>query len=328
MLEWAMKVLEGHYGKKGLWVPRETVEQIYNLLKPERSFHIVDASAKAADGGAAKTADVVVKGVVPEDVSRVTAPEDTEWSAPTLSEFTDKSWDELTVEERNRIARHFAWAPQMPPENYTDLKLPHHRASDGAVVWRGVANAAARLPQTDIPEEDVPRVRDHLASHYRQFGKVPPWEEQEEAWEAYVRVCKRAREGDAQAQRKAEALASILFPELQASEKADEPPNVDTLHAVVERLERLEATVQRLVEALEKQNEVKSTAPDGNDGAVDISGGQADQSDSDELALELDDEAPTDEATIEVDEAVLNALRASVAEEVRKSFNRLTGRVD
>lgn len=118
----------------------------------------------------------VKAGVVPDDVSRETAPEDTPWEAPDLEDFTDQPWEELSESEKRRIAGHFAWAAEMPPETYGSLKLPHHRPSDGAVVWRGVANAAARLDQTDIPAEDKPKVKAHLASHYRQFGKEPPWE--------------------------------------------------------------------------------------------------------------------------------------------------------
>jgi HK97 family phage prohead protease len=119
---------------------------------------------------------VVTRGVSPRDVSMETAPEDTPWSAPTLSDFTDGSWDELTEPEQRRIAGHFAWAASMPPATFGDLKLPHHRASDGAVVWRGVAAAAQRLEQADIPEADLAAVRAHLARHYRQFDREPPWE--------------------------------------------------------------------------------------------------------------------------------------------------------
>lgn len=116
-------------------------------------------------------------GVVPDDVSREKAPEDTPWEAPDLEDFTDKSWDELSDQEKRRIAGHYAWAAEMPPSKFGDLKLPHHRPSDGAVVWAGVVAAAQRLDQADIPSEDLPRVRDHLASHYHQFGRRAPWEE-------------------------------------------------------------------------------------------------------------------------------------------------------
>ncbi|MCL6443920.1 MAG: Clp protease ClpP [Alicyclobacillus sp.] len=125
----------------------------------------------------------VQNGVVPSDVSEKLAPEDTPWEVPTLKDFTDKSWGDLTDQEKRHIAGHFAWAAEMPPAKYGDLKFPHHRPSDGAVVWHGVANCAARLDQADIPEEDKAKVRAHLEHHYEQFGKTPPWKENNMAQE-------------------------------------------------------------------------------------------------------------------------------------------------
>ena len=68
----------------------------------------------------------------------------------------------------------------MPPEAYGDLKFPHHRPSDGAVVWKAVANAAARLPQSNLSGDDVTKVQEHLGRHYRQFDRTPPWESDSE----------------------------------------------------------------------------------------------------------------------------------------------------
>lgn len=157
-------------------------------------------------------------GVAPEDVSREKAPEDEPWEAPTLSDFTDKSWDELSDTEKRRIAGHYAWAKAMPPEKFGDLKLGHHRPKDGAVVWHGVANAAARLPQTDIPDEDVPKVQAHLGSHYRQFGRIPPWEEQENTWREYVQVSRILRDHtdlDLDLAARLLDLRKTLFPEFR-----------------------------------------------------------------------------------------------------------------
>lgn len=138
---------------------------------------------------------VVERGAVPSDVSDELAPEDTPWEAPTLGDFTDGAWEDLTAAERRRIAGHFAWAASMPPERFEDLTLPHHRPSDGAVVWRGVAAAAARLDQTDLPSEDLARVRAHLARHYRQFDRQPPWEQDASAsWQLAVLLAEREGE--------------------------------------------------------------------------------------------------------------------------------------
>ena len=120
----------------------------------------------------------ITNGVAPSDVSKKKAQEDEKWNAPTLSDFTDKSWEDLTDTEKTNIAGHFAWAAEMPPATYGDLKLPHHNTS-GEIVWRGVANAAARLSQSSIPSEDISKVQAHLGAHYKAFDKIPPWEENE-----------------------------------------------------------------------------------------------------------------------------------------------------
>lgn len=122
----------------------------------------------------------VKNGVVPPDVSEELAPKDADWSAPSLSDFTNKAWSNLTDQEKNYIAGHYAWAKEMPPASFADLKLPHHRASDGDVVWKGVVAAAERLSQADIPEVDVPKVQDELGHHYKQLGETPPWEREDD----------------------------------------------------------------------------------------------------------------------------------------------------
>ena len=120
----------------------------------------------------------LVKGVVPEHPWRYGKDEESAWSKPNLSDFTDKSWDELSEEEKRSIAGHFAWAPVNPPERFTDLKLPHHDPKTHAVVWRGVVAAMAALMGArggvDIPADDRKKVYNHLAAHYREFGREPP----------------------------------------------------------------------------------------------------------------------------------------------------------
>ncbi len=134
------------------------------------------------------------RGVDPGDVSDKLAPEAEPWEAPNLSDFTDEQWSDLSDAEKRRIAKHFAWAAVMPPGTYGDLKFPHHRPSDGAVVWRAVANAAARLPQANLPSADIDKVRTHLGKHYRQFDRTPPWEEDSERHIAKLKMLRRKAE--------------------------------------------------------------------------------------------------------------------------------------
>ncbi|ADB58551.1 HK97 family phage prohead protease [Archaeoglobus profundus] len=125
------------------------------------------------DGGVELT-----KGVVPSHPWKYGKDDKSSWKKPTLSDFTDKSWDELSTEEKRSIAGHFAWAPENPPKRFTDLKLPHHDPRTHAVVWRGVVAAMAALfgarGGVDIPSSDRRPVYNHLAAHYKEFGREPP----------------------------------------------------------------------------------------------------------------------------------------------------------
>lgn len=111
---------------------------------------------------------------VPHDVSSELAPKDAPWEAPSLSDFTDKSWDELTDAEKTNIAGHFAWAKELPAKSYGDLKLPHHDPKTHKVVWRGVVAATARLNQTEMPAADKAKVKAHFRHHYKEFGEKSP----------------------------------------------------------------------------------------------------------------------------------------------------------
>lgn len=119
-------------------------------------------------------------GIIPANVSTTKAEEGTAWSKPGLGDFTSKTWLDLTVRERRRIIGHFAWAPGSDTEefSFSDLKLPHHRASDARVVFRGVSAAMGALlgarGGVDIPSGDRRPVYNHLAAHYRQFDRIPP----------------------------------------------------------------------------------------------------------------------------------------------------------
>ncbi len=65
------------------------------------------------------------------------------WSAPTLGDFTDKRWDELSATEKTGIASHYAF--QTEDDSFQSLKFPHHNPVSGAVVRAGVNAAMAAL---------------------------------------------------------------------------------------------------------------------------------------------------------------------------------------
>jgi len=106
------------------------------------------------------------------------AEEGVAWSAPALADFTDAQWGDLDDAAKRRVARHFAWVAAMPPDSFSDMKLPHHRASDGDAVWGGVRAAMGALMGgrggVSLPEEDRAKVYRHLKSHYAEWDKDAP----------------------------------------------------------------------------------------------------------------------------------------------------------
>jgi len=127
----------------------------------------------------ANPATVAVKAAVPfKDTGK---DETGAWKAPTLGDFTSELWADMSSAEKSRIANHYAWAEQMPPETFGGVKLPHHRGGKsgvGPAVWRGVAAAMAAMMGArggvEIPTADRKGVYNHLAKHYAQFDKEPP----------------------------------------------------------------------------------------------------------------------------------------------------------
>jgi hypothetical protein len=87
-------------------------------------------------------------------------------------------------------------------------KLPHHKAAgEHAAVWRGVAAAASREPQTNMPESARPGVRSHLGDHYREFDETPPWERSAATWTTYTQMFALLERRGAPSQ---EELATVL----------------------------------------------------------------------------------------------------------------------
>ena len=182
LIDWCEKTLDTWQQIAGAPVERAAVESVYTTLTPT-SIPVgvtitASSSAEPATTPSEERLTQSTKGVSPRDVSRRTAPQDAEWARPIMADFTEEAFDTLSAADRRRIAGHFAWAEEQPPAQYQQLKLPHHRAEDGWIVWRGVTSAMAALlgarGGVQIPDEDRRAVYDHLASHYEQFDTAPP----------------------------------------------------------------------------------------------------------------------------------------------------------
>ena len=116
------------------------------------------------------------KGAVPYADHGIADP-DTAWDGP----------EEVKAcgEDLKKLKAICAWFDSENADVKSAYKLPHHRASDLKAVWNGVKAAAAVLQGgrggVEIPSGDIPAVKAHIASHYKQFGKTPPWEDEKSA---------------------------------------------------------------------------------------------------------------------------------------------------
>jgi len=202
-------------------------------------------------------ADVGIKGVVPKHTFRYGKDDSGDWSKPDLQDFTDKSWEELSDEEKRRIAGHFAWAPKNPPDRFTDLKLPHHNPDDHAVNWRGVVAAMASLfgarGGVDIPAEDRRKVYEHLAEHYREFDREPP---EFKALEELAAELKTILQEEATSKEEADEALKSLNPEQQNMEEVERIKQLETANSeLATKVSELEARIKELEEENTKLKE-------------------------------------------------------------------------
>ncbi|MFX0084292.1 MAG: HK97 family phage prohead protease [Candidatus Hodarchaeota archaeon] len=106
-----------------------------------------------------------------------------------------ESWDASAAEGRirkwaggpdkekinwSKYQRGFAWFDSKNKENIGGYKLLHHDIVNGKIttIWRGVAAAMAVVMGArggvDVPAADKKGIYNHLAKHYKQFGKEVP----------------------------------------------------------------------------------------------------------------------------------------------------------
>jgi len=186
MVEWAEKILDG---AGALVLPRSLYEATYKQVAPvhfavtrkdeEVSFSILEKEEIETE------IDDVPKELL-EDFYAKEEPETVEekavipFKAYTAAPEGDE-WDSA-VEERDATPEDLkimsTWYDAENPDVKSSYKLPHHKAGSYDVVWRGVSAAMGALMGArggvDIPEQDRKGVYEHLAKHYKQFGKEPP----------------------------------------------------------------------------------------------------------------------------------------------------------
>lgn len=159
----------------------------FNKISPEMEFIFDNVTGEPIDGHITKLAFVRTPAMSGTQVTCADATfaapshpwsygkdETGKWVKPSLESFTDQSWGDLSDKEIRNIAGHYAYAAELPPKKFGDLKFPHHDPKTHDVVWNGVANAMARLNQSSISDDDKKQVYKHLVKHYKEFNKVAP----------------------------------------------------------------------------------------------------------------------------------------------------------
>jgi len=98
---------------------------------------------------------------------------------PLADEGTD--WDagaEVRAAEVDDLKKMCAWFDSENSDIKNSYKLPHHKKEGYKTVWRGVSASMGALlgarGGVNIPDADRKGVYNHLAKHYKEFGKEAP----------------------------------------------------------------------------------------------------------------------------------------------------------
>jgi hypothetical protein len=93
-----------------------------------------------------------------------------------------RTWADAEDEPNEKYRNAHVWYDAQNKDNFTAYKLLVADVIDGRLtaVPRAVM-AAGNVMQgarggVDLPADDIPRVKSHLAKYYRKMGKKAPWE--------------------------------------------------------------------------------------------------------------------------------------------------------
>jgi hypothetical protein len=93
-----------------------------------------------------------------------------------------RKWAGAEDGPNDRYRKAFVWYDREAKDNFGSYKLQIADVVDGKLVAvpRGVFIAAAVMQGSrggaNLPKNDIPRVKSHLARYYRKLDEAPPWE--------------------------------------------------------------------------------------------------------------------------------------------------------
>jgi hypothetical protein len=109
------------------------------------------------------------------------ADRDQEWDGD-AAEKRVRKWADAEDEPNQKYRDAHVWYDADKKQNFTAYKLLIADVVDGdlKVVPRGLMTAGNVMQGgrggVDLPEQDVSRVKSHLAKYYKKLGETAPWE--------------------------------------------------------------------------------------------------------------------------------------------------------
>jgi hypothetical protein len=110
------------------------------------------------------------------------ADRDREWNGDAAVKRV-RRWADAEEEPNDRYRRAFVWYDAEKKENFGSYKFAIADVVGGRLkaVPRGIFQAAAVMQGArggaDLPQNDIGRIKSHLARYYGKMDEIPPWEE-------------------------------------------------------------------------------------------------------------------------------------------------------
>ena len=148
------------------WTATETF-----VVHRQDSLEVIDSFPEQRSNS-----EILQQGMIPNHrpLGNFGTRESEDWSRPSYSEFKsaydlESNFSELPTEDKRTVAAHFGRVDNSSYEDatYSDLQLPHHHPDTGDVDRAAVIAARQRLPQSDMPQEDLEAIDTHLSNHLR-----------------------------------------------------------------------------------------------------------------------------------------------------------------
>lgn len=151
----------------------------------------------------------------------------------------------------------FAWFSGDDPADSKSYRLPHHDLN-GNLSTRGLLFAGEAIARNahDIPFNDLPLVKSHLAEHFEQLGIQPPWVDNDStslrtAMTIMEGFAKDLRDGkmlitlDNDSRKNLLSLAGDIIEAIEEKSEAAEPPTEDNQeHSALQG--KIDARIQQI----------------------------------------------------------------------------------